>query len=120
MAGREFFTLPTGQLDNVILMEWLEASRRVMHSGALELGISASELEAKLRRVNPTMVVAGMTSRYRAAQVARPLQKASEALVVASRYLITSANRFEAVFTPELEAAGYRPSSAGNFKFKAQ
>lgn len=118
MTAREFFTLPTGQLDNVILMEWLEASRRAMHGGALELGISASELEAKLRRVSSGLVVAGMSSRYRAAQVARPIQKASEALVVASRYIITASNRFEAVFTPELEAAGYRPAP-GTFKFKA-
>lgn len=116
-SRREFFTLPTGQLDNIILMEFLEGTRRVMHGGALELGISASELEAKLRRVSGGILVAGLSARYRAHQVAKPLQQASESLVVASRYIITAANRFEAAYAPELEAAGHKPAPNA-FKFK--
>lgn len=119
-SNRGFLT-PGGPLtDNVSFFEWCENSRRLLHSGALELGICASEIEARLRRVSGGLMVAGMSSRYRARQVTRPVAQAGEALVVASRYIITASNRFEAVYMPELEAAGYKTSGGSTpFSFKA-
>jgi hypothetical protein len=118
-SNRGFLT-PGGPItDNVAFIEWAENSRRLLHSGALELGICAAELDAKLRKVSRGLVVGGMTSGYRAGRVAKPVGQAAEALVVASRYIITASNRFQAVYMPELEAAGYRPR-AGGFEFKGQ
>lgn len=118
--NRSPFTMSDALTDNLALIEWCEQSRRVLHAGALELGISASELEAKLRRVSGGVLIAGMSARYRAHQVSKPIQQAAEALVVASRYIITANNRFQAAYSPELEAAGYKASGNGGFKFKAR
>lgn len=116
---RTIFDGASALTDNVALTEWLEAGRRIMHAGALELGISASEVEARLRRVSGGLMVAGLSSRHRAHMVARPIQLAAESLVVASRYLITANNRFMAAYTPELEQAGYRHRRPG-FEFRGQ
>lgn len=119
-APNRGFLTPGGPLtDNIAFIEWAENSRRILHAGALELGICASELDAKLRKVSRGLVVGGMTAGYRASRVSKPVSQAAEALVVASRYLITASNRFQAVYLPELEQAGYRPRSA-DFKFKGQ
>lgn len=113
------FLTPGGPIaDNVTLIEWCEQSRRVLHTGALELGICAAEVDAKLRKVSRGLVVGGLTAGYRAGRVAKPIAQAAEALVVASRYIITASNRFEAVYMPELEAAGYRGKSQPGFAFK--
>lgn len=113
------FLLPNTPLtDNIALIEWFEDSRRILHAGALELGIVASEIDAQLRKVSKGLVVAGMSSRYRASRVSKPIALASESLIIASRYIITSNNRFEAAFMPELQASGYKPA-AGNFTFRA-
>lgn len=118
-TARHGFLTPGVPLnDNVALLEWAEQSRRLLHMGSLELGITAAELDARLRKVNPTLVVAGLDARYRARQVTKPVAQAAEALTLASRYIITATNRFEAVFMPELEQAGYRAKPA-EFKFKA-
>lgn len=105
--------------DNLALTAWLENGRKIMHAAALELGISASEVEARLRRVSGGLMVAGLSSRHRALMVARPIQQAAESLVVASRYLITANNRFEAAYMPELEQAGYRKRQP-QFQFRGQ
>ena len=89
-----------------------------MHTGALELGIVSAEVDAQLRKVSRGVLVAGVSARYRAHMVSKPIGQAGEALVVASRYIITARNRFEAVYAPELEAAGYRPA-ASSFGFRA-
>jgi hypothetical protein len=116
-SNRGFLT-PGGPLtDNIAFIEWAENSRRILHSGALELGICAAELDAKLRKVSRGLVIGGLSSGYRAQRVSKPVGQAAEALVVASRYIITASNRFQAVYLPELEAAGYKPA-AGNFSFK--
>ncbi len=113
------FLTPGGPIrDNVTLIEWCEQSRRVLHAGALELGICAAEIDAKLRKVSRGLVVGGLTAGYRAGRVAKPIGQAAEALVVASRYIITASNRFEAVYMPELEAAGYRSKANPGFAFK--
>lgn len=114
---RTFFSVADGITDNIVLLEWCEHSRRLLHAGALELGICASELEARLRSASRGPV-GGLSGRARARQVARPIQQASEALVIASRYIITAANRFQAVYLPELEAVGHRPRR-DEFRFKA-
>ncbi len=116
-AARGFLT-PGGPItDNVALIEWCEQSRRILHSGALELGICAAEVDAKLRKVSKGLMIGGLTSTYRARQVSKPISQAAEALVVASRYIITASNRFEAVYLPELEASGYRrPTSSFGFR----
>jgi len=115
---RSFFAAADSLTDNVALLEWCERSRRILHAGALELGICASELDARLRSVSRGPV-GGLSGRARARQVARPIQQASEALVIASRYVITASTRFQAVYMPELEAAGFRRSRRPDFKFKA-
>ncbi|MDR7278957.1 hypothetical protein [Catenuloplanes atrovinosus] len=116
---RHGFLTPNAPLtDNVALLEWAEQSRKLLHMGSLELGITAAELDAKLRKVNPHLLVAGLDARYRARQISKPVAQAAEALTVASRYIITATNRFEAVFMPELEQAGYKPR-ADEFTFKA-
>ncbi|AGL13897.1 hypothetical protein [Actinoplanes sp. N902-109] len=117
-AARGFLTPAAPLTDNVALIEWFEGSRRVLHTGALELGIVAAEIDAKLRKVSRGLVVTGMTAGYRAGRVAKPIGQAAEALVVASRYIITASNRFEAVYMPELQAAGYQQKPSG-FGFKA-
>lgn len=113
---RSFFASADALTDNHALLEWCETSRRILHAGALELGICASELEARLRGVSRGPV-GGLSGRARARQVARPIQQASEALVIASRYVITANNRFQAVYMPELEQVGYCGRKP-EFKFK--
>jgi hypothetical protein len=114
------FLTPGGPItDNVALIEWCEQSRKMLHAGALELGICAAEVDAKLRKVSKGLVIGGLTAGYRAGRVAKPISDAAEALVVASRYIITASNRFEAVYMPELEAAGYRGPAKPGFAFKA-
>jgi hypothetical protein len=103
---------------NIELIEWFEQGRRILHTGALELGIVSAEIDAQLRKVSRGLMVAGVSSRYRAHMVSKPIGQAGEALVIASRYIITARNKFEAVYMPELEAAGYRPAASA-FKFKA-
>lgn len=118
-SGRGFLT-PGGPIqDNVALIEWCEQSRRMLHAGALELGICAAEVDATLRKVSKGLMVGGLSSTYRAHRVSKPIAQAAESLVVASRYIITASNRFQAVYMPELEAAGYRPA-ASSFSFKAR
>lgn len=118
-TGRTFFSGADALTDNHALVEWAENTRRILHAAALELGITASELEARLRRVGGgNVVVGGMSARLRARQVTRPLQQASESLVIASQYVITANNRFLAAFLPELEQAGYR-NTKPDFNFKA-
>ncbi|TDB87202.1 hypothetical protein E1091_15920 [Micromonospora fluostatini] len=116
-GGNRYFVSADAITDNVALLEWCENTRRVIHAGALELGIVASEIDARLRAVNPGLV-GGMSGRARARQVARPIQQASESLVIASRYIVTAATRFQAVYLPELEAAGHKPRR-NDFRFKA-
>jgi hypothetical protein len=94
--------------DNVAFLEWCERARFVLHAGALELGIFASEADARFRKVSRGLVIANMSSTYRARQVSKPIAQAAEALVVASRYVITASNRYQAVYLPELEAAGWK------------
>lgn len=107
--ARNFFAGADAIVDNHTFFEWAEGSRRILHAAALELGIVASELDAKLRTVNNGVVLLpGLTARARARQVAKPVQQAGNALLVASQYIITSTNRFEAAFMPELESAGSR------------
>lgn len=118
---RSFFTMADGLTDNVVLLEFVEQSRRTLHAGALELGITASEIEAKLRRHGRGITIGGLTAGHRARQVARPIQQASEALVIASQYIITAGNRFEAVYGHELEQVGYQGRRSGSdFRFKAR
>ena len=78
----------------------------------------ASEADARFRRVSRGLVVANMSSVYRARQVSKPIAQAAEALAMASRYVITAANRYQAVYLPELEAAGWkdRPANAHGFR----
>jgi hypothetical protein len=114
---RTFFAAADSLTDNIALLEWCEGSRRLLHAGALELGICASELDARLRAISRGPV-GGLSGRARARQVARPIQQASEALVIASRYIVTASSRFQAVYLPELEAAGHKPRR-NDFRFKA-
>jgi|SRR5690606_1376062 len=114
---RNFFTGADAITDNHALLEWVESSRRILHAAALELGITGSELEARLRSVSHGPV-GGLSGRARARQVARPIQQAGEALVIASQYMVTAGNRFLAAYLPELEQAGYRERKP-EFRFKA-
>jgi hypothetical protein len=116
---RHGFLTPQAPINNNIeLIEWFEQGRRILHAGSLELGIVSAEIDAQLRKVSRGILVAGVSSRYRAHMVSKPIAQSAEALVVASRYIITARNKFEAAFMPELEAAGYRPAGS-TFKFKA-
>ncbi|MFY1649893.1 hypothetical protein ACN27J_03230 [Solwaraspora sp. WMMB762] len=115
---RTLFAAPDALTDSHALIEWCEITRGVLHAGALELGICASELEARLRRasLNP---MGGLSARARARKVARPVQQAGEALVIASQYVITASNSFLAAYAPELDAAGFAAKPRPEFKFKA-
>lgn len=116
---RSFFAGADSLTDNYALLEWCETSRRLLHAGALELGICASELEARLKSVKTSGVTGGMSARARARQVARPIQQGSEALVIASQYIITASNRFMAAYMPELEQVGFQGARKPEFRFKA-
>ncbi|SCL12864.1 hypothetical protein [Micromonospora inyonensis] len=120
MAGnhdqRGIFTGADALTDNVALSQWFNETRRVLHASALELGVTASELDARLRAVSGGVVIGGLTARARARQVAKPITHASDALVVASQYIVTASTRFEAVYLPELEAVGHRPRKS-DFRF---
>lgn len=119
MAGineRGIFIGADALTDNVALSHWFNETRRVLHAAAVELGVTASELDARLRAVSSGIVVGGLTARARARQVAKPITHAAEALVVASQYIVTAAGRFEAVYMPELEAVGYKPRKS-DFRF---
>lgn len=113
---RSIFSGADALTDNVALAEWFNSARRTLHAAALELGVTASELDARLRAVSRGLTVGGMTGRARARQVTRPITHASEALVVASQYIVTASARFEAVYLPELEAVGHKPKR-NEFKF---
>jgi hypothetical protein len=116
--GNGFLT-PGGPIkDNHIFLQWLEQSRFILHTGGLELGIVAAEMDARLRKVHKGIIVGGLTSGYRARRVSKPISDAAEALIVASQYLITASNRFEAVYTPELEEVGYQNKTVPTFTFK--
>jgi len=118
-AERRGFLTPVAPINNnKALFEWFEQSRVLLHSGALELGIVSAEIDAQLRKVSRGIMVAGLSARYRAHMVSREIAHAGEALTVASRYIITASNKFEAAYMPELAAAGYRPRP-GTFEFKA-
>lgn len=113
------FLTPGGPItDNIAFLEWCEQSRKILHGGALELGICAAEVDARLRKVSRGLMVGGMTSGYRSGRVAKPIASAAEALVVASRYIITASNRFEAGYAPELEAAGFHGRGNPGFTFR--
>lgn len=99
--------------DNTSLFEWLDATRRVLHTGSLELSTTAAELEARLRAVSHGVDIGGLSARARARKVCRPIGDAGEALVVASKYIIHASAQFEAVYLPELEACGYIPKRNG-------
>lgn len=120
MAGineqRGIFAGVDALTDNVALAHWFNETRRVLHAAALELGVTASELDARLRAVSGGIVVGGLTARARARQVAKPITYAADALVVASQYIVTASTRFEAVYLPELEAVGHRPRKS-EFRF---
>lgn len=119
-AGRRnVFGAPEDIRDNVGLLEYFELVRRMVHAGAVELGVTAAEVEARLRNVSPESVVGGLGSRRRAKQVSRPVELAAESLTVASQYMVTAANRFNAVYMPELEAAGAAQRRRRDFTFKA-
>lgn len=103
-----FVSMDPGALkDNITFLEWCEDTRNILHVSGIALGAFSSAADATFRKVSRGLVIASMTSSYRARQVANPIAKAAEALISAERYIITSANRYEAVFTPELEAAGW-------------
>lgn len=116
---RGIFTGADALTDNVALAEWFESTRRVLHAASLELGITASELDARLRAVSRGLPVGGLTGRARARQVTKPIANAAESLVVASQYIVTAAGRFEAVYMPELETVGHKPRRS-EFKFRPQ
>lgn len=114
-------TDPGALQDNVTYLEWCEQARKILHVGALELGIFAAEADARFRKVSRGLIIANMSSVYRAHQVSKPIAQAAEALVTASRYVITSSNRYQAVYLPELEAAGWKGHTTGgaSHTFKA-
>lgn len=113
------FGAPEEIRDNVTLLEYCETVRRLMHRGAVELGVTAAEIDARLRNVSPDAVVGGLSGRRRAKQVARPIDLASESLTVACQYMVTAANRFQAAYMPELEAAGAVRKRQNDFRFRA-
>lgn len=114
-------TDPGALEDNVTYLEWCENARKALHIGALELGIFAAEADSRFRRVSRGLVIANMSSVYRARQVSSPVANAAEALVIASQYIITSANRYQAVYLPELEAAGWKgPQGGAQHGFRAK
>lgn len=114
---QSFFGGADALTDNESLFAFLEHSRKLLHAEGLEMAILAAELEARLSRYRPMDLVGGLNARARAKQVAKPLAQAGEALIVASRYVITSGNRFSAVYMPELEQVGSRPKPS-EFRFK--
>ncbi|MBN1170548.1 MAG: hypothetical protein JXA67_00040 [Micromonosporaceae bacterium] len=117
--NRGIFTGADALTDNIALAEWFNTSRRILHAASLELGVTASELDARLRAVSRGLTVGGLTGRARARQVTKPLGHAAEALVVASQYIVTASTRFEAVYMPELEAVGHKPRR-NEFRFKGE
>jgi len=116
---RGIFSGADALTDNVALAEWFESSRRTLHAASLELGITASELDARLRAISGGVIIGGLTGRARARQVTKPIGHAAEALVTASQYIVTASARFEAAYMPELEAVGHRPRRS-EFKFRPQ
>lgn len=114
---RGLFTGADALTDNVVLVEWFNTSRRILHAASLELGVTASELDARLRALSKGIVIGGLTGWARARQVTKPIQHAAEALVVASQYMVTANTRFEAVYMPELESVGHKPRR-NEFRFK--
>lgn len=117
MSQQNFIT-PGDPLDSAeALVTYLERIRKVLHVGAMELGVTTAELEATLRSVSPTISVAGMTAGARARQVCKPMTGAAEALVTASKFVITANNRFMSAYLPELEASGFVAPKREKFNF---
>lgn len=113
------FPMPPGPLkDNILILEWLEKARLTARDGHLIIGACSAELDARLRTVHRGLVIGGMTAGYRARRVSSPVSNAAEALLTVQKYLVTAANRFEAVYMPELEAVGYAPKVNSGFVFK--
>lgn len=107
-------------MDNVQLREWLEGRRRILHMQSVELAVSASEIEAWLRRVSGGKTIGGMSARKRARLVANAIRLSAMALTIAAKYLASAYGRFLAAYQPELEAAGaLRRKNQQAFTFKA-
>lgn len=116
---RNVFGAPEEIRSNVELLEYCETVRRLVHQGAVELGVSAAEVEARLRNVSGGVIIGGLTSRHRARQVAKPIELAGQSLTIASQYMVTAANRFQAAYMPELEAVGAASRNRRDFEFRA-
>lgn len=106
-------------MDNVQLREWIEVRRKALHIASVELAVSASEIEAWLRRVSNGRTVGGMSARKRARLVANAIRLSAMALTIAAKYLASSYSRFLAAYQPELEAAGAAKRRTQTFVFKA-
>lgn len=107
--------------DNLALLQFCETTRRLIYAGAMELGASAAEVEARLRTL--TGHVGGnnlgqMTGRHRALVVAKPMHEAHEHLVDASRCMVRTAAKFQELFAPELDAVG-AGQGRPKFEFRA-
>lgn len=109
-SGRtgDLFTLVEGALEgSSSYMAFIEQARKILFAQATTLGVLAGEAEARFLTVNSGLLLPpGISARVRAKMIAKPLEGASDALTVASKYILTSGNRFQAGFAAELEAAG--------------
>jgi hypothetical protein len=106
-------------MDNVQLREWIEVRRRALHMASVELAVSASEIEAWLRRVSNGRTIGGMSARKRARLVANAIRLSAMALTIAAKYLSSAYARFVAAYQPELEAASAAKRRQQAFIFKA-
>lgn len=87
------------------LRVYLNEVRRVLHRAAMELHVSASELEAALRTVpGDTRSV----QRRRARRVSRHLKHSAECLVAASTAAVRTWGTFQAEFNVRQEVRGPR------------
>lgn len=93
--------------DSRALRIYLNNARRVLHRAAMELHISASELEAALRTVPGE---SRSVQRRRARRVSRHLKHAAECLVAASSATVRTWGTFQAEYNVKAQIRGGRPA----------
>jgi hypothetical protein len=110
--GLDALILPS-PLGPKALMEWMEQARHFLYVGGLILGADAAAVNAKLSKARGMPVVGGMTQRYRANKVSKPIGHAAEALISGVQYLQYAGDQLEAAYQPELAAIGFQPTPSG-------
>lgn len=109
--------------DNHQIREYSQRVRKTSHVLGLEMALAAAELKAALEAVRPAEGgnVLGMNQKWRARQVARHYERASEALKAAAAAATKGYASFRRHYSPELDRVNGRSRPRRvKFEFKPE